>query len=142
MRLDAAGSTRECDGTVRANDELVIRNGRQGKGHRRTNGKTKPKRLGLRIGEERGVGDDVSTEERPAAVTGGGSACKDPLVREESHPIGTAVDARDVWRNTTGDTKWKPMLNSAPGGKIEFERSDILLPRQADREAAAAASCE
>ena len=106
----------------------------QGQGNQSTNLKTKPKRCTFRL-ENVGVADVVSAEEGPSGIDRGAGPRKDPLVREESHPLRTAFDTRLVGRNSAGDAKWKPVLDNTPRRKIKLQRSRILiLSRKADRQ--------
>ncbi len=117
------------------------RKGEADNGRRRTNRKPEAIRNAPRWPKSGvGFGDAEGAEEGLAAIDCGGSTRKDSLVREESHPVRTAVDTRFVGPNPAGDTKWKRMLNDFLERKTEIER--LALPGKVDRKTVTAAGGE
>ena len=141
---DAARSSRERLAVEGSNSKTYLARERKGeadKGRRRTNRKPEDIRNAPRWPKTGfGFGHAEGAEEGLAGINRGGSARKDSLVREESHPVRTAVDTRFVGTNPAGDTKWKPMLNGFLGKKIEIER--LAPPGKVDRKTGTAAGGE
>ena len=136
VRSVAARSGRERVRTINANIERPNVGGRQLKELSRPDGEAEAVRPGLRRGV--GVGDDVGAEERPAAVADGRRAGEDPLVGQESHPVGAALDARVVRRHAAGYAKGKPMLACLSGRKLDPVRRAGALSLKVDGKIAAA----